>query len=86
MFWFLQHLRKLPDVAGWTEAGRNPLVSRAHERGDGQLDRGQFLGGGDRPPTGLSLGDRLMCMGYSQSMSFTYSVARSPRAVFCLAG
>src|SRR5262249_58019015 len=29
LFWFVQHLRNLPDLAGWTDADKAQLVSKA---------------------------------------------------------
>ena len=54
MFWFLQHLRNLPDVAAWSDAEKSQLVATGLGAGDGRVDRRQFRGGGACQPHRLS--------------------------------
>ena len=56
MFWFLQHLRNLPEVASWSDADKEPIGEREVGAGDGRVDRRQFLGGGDCAADRLSAG------------------------------
>src|SRR5437764_528287 len=46
LFWFLQHLRNLPDLGGWTDAEKSQLVSKAVWLVTLASIAGNFLAGG----------------------------------------
>ena len=74
MFWSLQHLRNLPELADWTDG-------RAHATGepgvycsDDQFDRRQFLGGGGCAADRLSARIAAGCVLYFLSIAAAYGV------------
>ena len=81
MFWYLQHLRSLPDLADWTEPAKTALASRAMII----VMVGSVVGNFLAALIARSLGYRrtivLMCLGYCAAIVFTYSVPRPHTAM-----
>jgi MFS family permease len=76
MFWYLQHLRNLPDVSGWEGAERDRLVSKALWLVMVASVIGNFFAGWIARWIGYRRAIALLCLGYFVSMYATYS---SPR-------
>ena len=76
IFWYMQQLRNLPDVAGWTDAERGQLVSKAMSLVMVSSIVGNFLAAALARRVWLSPDDRLLCLVYFVSMTVTYCVPR----------
>ncbi len=76
MFWFLQHLRLLPDVADWADAAKNQLALTAMALVMVMSIAGNFLAGALANRIGYRPAVVAMFLGYFAAMMFGYGVAR----------
>jgi len=76
MFWNLQHLRNLPELAAWTSAERERLVSSAFFLVILVSVGGNFFAGGLARWVGYRRGVSLMCLGFFLAMVGAYCVPR----------
>jgi MFS family permease len=86
MFWFAQHLRRLPDVAAWTDAELSQLASRGLMIIMFTSIAGNFLAAALARRLGYRWTIVLMCLGYSASMVLTYRTAREHGNLLCWLG
>ena len=86
LFWFVQQLRRLPDVVEWDAAAKNQLASQAMTIVMFSSIVGNFLAAAIARRLGYRLSIALMCLGYFISMLVTYSVERDHQSLlYCLA-
>ena len=83
-FWSIQHLRNMSDVADWTDAARNELVSQAFAVIMVSSIVGNFLAAALARRMGYRLSIALLCAAYFVSMTFTYSVPRTHEEMWFL--
>jgi hypothetical protein len=76
MFWHVQHLRTLPDVAGWTDGEKTRLVSAAFFLVIGVSVAGNFFAAGLAKFLGFRPAIAVMCVGFFLAMLGTYVVPR----------
>jgi MFS family permease len=76
-YWSLQHLRNLPDLAGWTEPEKTRFQSMALIFIMLTSIIGNFVAGGIARVLGYRKAIALMCMAYFLSMLWTYHVPRT---------
>lgn len=84
MFWYQQHLRNLPDIASWTDAEKNKLVSVALFSVMIASIVGNFSAAWLAKILGYRRAIALMCFGYFITMAYTYAVARDHRMLLIL--
>lgn len=77
MYWSLQHLRNLPDMAGWTEPEKIRFQSMALIFIMSASITGNFVAGAIARVFGYRKTIALMCMAYFLSMLWTYHVPRT---------
>jgi MFS family permease len=82
LFWYLQHLRNLPDLANWTEPQKSQLVSKAVWLVTAASIAGNFLAAGLARWLGYRRAIAGLCLGYFLSMTATYCVPRSHDALW----
>ncbi len=75
-FWYLQQLRRLPEVASWTDAERNQLVSQAMMVVMISSIVGNFLAAGLARKLGYRTSIGLLCLTYFGSMTAAYYTPR----------
>jgi MFS family permease len=75
-FWSLQHLRNLPDVAGWSDSERTQLASQAMTLLMISSIAGNFLAAGLATQFGYRRSIALLCVTYFVSMTVTYYAPR----------
>jgi MFS family permease len=84
-FWYLQQLRSMPDVAAWTEAERNKLISEALAVVMVFSIVGNFLAAGLARWLGYRRSIASLCLVYFVSMAVTYGVPRDHQQLwYCL--
>ena len=76
MFWSQQHIKSVPDVAGWTDAERQRLGSRCFFLIVFISIAGNFFGGWLSKLLGYRTAICLMCLGFFGAMFGTYVVPR----------
>jgi predicted MFS family arabinose efflux permease len=76
MFWVLQHVRSLPDVAGWTAAEKTRLASLTFFLMIGVSIGGNFFAGALARIVGYRWGICLMFVGFFAAMFGTFIVPR----------
>lgn len=76
MFWFLQHLRNLPDVLSWTDAQKSQLASQGLAVVMLASVVGNFLAAAIAGRIGYRLAVILMCLMYFVAMFLGYGVPR----------
>jgi MFS family permease len=76
LFWYLQHLRNLPDLAEWTEGQKSQLVSRVVWWVTLSSIGGNFFAGYLAKGLGYRRAIVCLCLGYALSMFGTYAVPR----------
>jgi MFS family permease len=76
MFWFLQHLRNLPDVAGFSSAEKNQLATTAMALVMVTSIFGNFAAATIAKRTGYRPAVVVMCFAYFAVMFFAYRVPR----------
>jgi MFS family permease len=84
LFWSLQHLRGLPDVAGWSQQQKDQYVSVAVFVGIAASILGNFLAAGLAKLLGYRRAIAVMCLGYFLSMLGTYCGPRDYRTLLAL--
>jgi MFS family permease len=72
LFWYVQHLRNLPDLAGWTDADRSQLVSAAVALVTVTSIAGNFLAALLARRLTFRRAIALLCLGYCLSLAATY--------------
>ena len=72
LFWYLQHLRNLPDLSGWTDAAKNRLVSEVVWLVIGSSIAGNFLAAWLARWLRYRRAIACLCLGYFLSMLVTY--------------
>jgi MFS family permease len=77
LFWYLQHLRNLPELDGWTEPQKSQLVSKAVWLVTATSIAGNFLAAVLARWLGYRRAIAGLCLAYFLSMAATYGVARS---------
>ena len=77
MFWHVQHLRSLPDVATWSDGARTRLVSSAFFLVIGVSIIGNFFAAWLAQRLGFRRAIALMCLGFFIATFGTYVVPRS---------
>jgi MFS family permease len=84
MFWHVQHLRNLPDVAAWSLADREQLVSKAFFLVISSSIAGNFFAGWMARNFGYRRSIAAMCAGFFVAMFSTFVTARThhPLLVF----
>jgi MFS family permease len=73
LFWFLQHLRNLPDLSGWTDADKSRLVSKALWLVIVASIAGNFLAALLARRLRYRRAIAVLCLGYFLSMLATYA-------------
>jgi MFS family permease len=76
LFWYLQHLRNLPDLGGWTEADKSKLVSKAVWCVILASVAGNFLAAGLARWLTYRRAISGLCLAYFLSIFATYCVPR----------
>ena len=76
MYWFQQHLRKLPDLAGWSDAAKKHLASNAMIVVMVASIVGNFAAAVAARLLGYRRAISLLCIAYFLAMFTTYSIAR----------
>ncbi len=76
MFWHPQHLRNLPELAGWTEAAKRQLVTKAFFAVVAVSIAGNFFAACLAKFLGYRRTILLMCLGFFLAFYGTYSVPR----------
>ena len=82
MYWFQQHLRKLPDVASWTDAAKKHLATNAMILVMAASIVGNFLAALLARLLGYRRAIALVCVGYFLSMAATYGWPRTHESLF----
>lgn len=77
MFWYMQQLRKLPDLSAWSEADKSQLVSKALWLVMLTSIVGNFLAAALARRLGYRRAIALICLAYFCAIVATYSVART---------
>jgi MFS family permease len=76
MFWFLQHLRNLPDVASWSDGEKSQLASQGLAVVMIASIAGNFFAAAIARLTGYRAAVVVMCLAYFVTMFFAYGVPR----------
>jgi MFS family permease len=85
MYWFLQHLRNHPDLAGWTDADKQQFASVAMVLVMVTSVCGNFVAGGIAKLLGYRRSIAWMCLCYFVAMYLTYRAELSyPVLFWCL--
>jgi MFS family permease len=82
LFWYIQHLRNLPDVSGWTDADKSQLVSKAVWLVTLSSIAGNFLAAWLARWLSYRRAIACLCCGYFLSMLATYCVSRDHEALW----
>src|SRR5436305_5397997 len=75
-FWYLQHLRNLPELGGWADASKNRLVSAVVWFVTAVSIAGNFVAAALARWQGYRRAIALLCLGYCLAMLATYAVPR----------
>jgi MFS family permease len=75
-FWYLQHLRNLPELRGWADASKNRLVSEVVWFVTAVSIAGNFVAAALARWQGYRRAIALLCLGYFLAMLATYAVPR----------
>ena len=73
LFWYIQHLRYLPDVSGWTDVEKTQLVTAAGFVVIGASIAGNFLAGLLARWLKYRVSIAILCLAYFASMTATYA-------------
>jgi MFS family permease len=76
VFWYLQHLRNLPDLESWTEPQKTALASAVMICVMASSIAGNFLAAFLARPLGYRKTIALMCLAYFALLVYTYSTPR----------
>jgi MFS family permease len=82
LFWYLQQLRNLPDLAGWTEPQKSQLVSRVVWVVMLSSIAGNFVAAGLARWLRYRRAIACLCLGYFLAMLATYGVPRGHDALW----
>ena len=82
MFWHAQHLRNLPELAGWTVPQREKLVANAFFLVIFVSIAGNFAAGAIAQWLGYRRSITFMCLGFFVSMFLTFSQPRGHEELF----
>lgn len=82
MFWYLQHLRGLPELADWTDSQRTQLLTAAMMVLMVSSIIGNFVAAAIARVIGYRRTIAWMCLGYFAAMFLAYSVERSCLSLF----
>ena len=82
MFWHAQHLRNLPELAGWSEPQRQRLVANAFFLVISVSIAGNFAAGALAKWLGYRRSIALMCLGFFSAMFLTFSQPRGHEELF----
>jgi MFS family permease len=82
MFWFLQHLRNLPDVATWSDAEKSQLASQGLALVMIASIAGNFFAAAIASWTGYRSAVVVMCLAYFTTMFFAYHVPRDHESMW----
>jgi hypothetical protein len=77
LFWYLNHLRNLPDLAGLDDAAMNQMVSKVGLYVTLISTLGNFVAAALAQWLGYRRAIALLCLGYFLSLFWTYSAPRS---------
>ena len=83
LFWSPQHLRNLPDLAGWTATRRNQLVSASFFIVITASIGGNFFAGWLARGWGYRRAIAGLCLGFFAAMLLTYATPRAHGALMC---
>ncbi len=86
LFWFVQHVRRLPEIADWAAQAKNDLASEAMTIVMFSSIVGNFVAAAVARYLGYRLSIILMCLGYFCSLLFTYSVEREYQSLLVCLG
>jgi MFS family permease len=75
LFWYLQHLRNLPELAGWSDAEKSQVVSRVVWLVTGTSIAGNFVAALLARWLKYRFAISLLCVAYFASMFMTYRAA-----------
>jgi MFS family permease len=78
LFWYLQHLRNLPELATWTDAEKAQLVSRMVWLVTGTSIAGNFVAALLARWLRYRTAIACLCVGYFLAMTATYAAPRGP--------
>jgi MFS family permease len=78
LFWYIQQLRNLPELADWSDTDKSQLVSKVVWLVIGASIVGNFLAGALARGMGYRRSIALLCVAYFLSMFATYCVPRDP--------
>src|SRR5262249_17873986 len=82
LFWYVQHLRNLPELSGWTDADKSRLVSAVVWLVIGASILGNFLGALLARWLKYRRAIAFLCLAYCLSMLATYSVPLTHEALW----
>ena len=82
LFWCSQHLRRLPELADWSDAQRSQFVSQAMIVVMFASIAGNFFAAAIARRLGYRTSIVLLCFGYFLSMAVAYSVPRGHETAF----
>ena len=80
-FWYLHHLRNLPELATWTAGERSELAATASGVVIGSSIVGNFVAAAIAQKFRYRRSISLLCLGYFTAMAVTYGVVREHSAV-----
>ncbi len=81
-YWYVQQLRSLPDVASWSDADRNKLVSEAMSLVMISSIAGNFMAAALARAFGYRRTIAFLCLVYFASMAVTYGTPRDHSAMW----
>ncbi len=82
LFWYLQHLRNLPDLSGWTDLEKSHLVSQVVWLVMLTSIAGNFLAAWLARRLGYRRAIACFCLGYFLSMTVTYAAPYGYKSLF----
>jgi hypothetical protein len=82
LFWYVQHLRNLPDLAGWTDAEKSQLVSRVVWLVTLSSVTGNFLAAWLARRFSYRRAIAGLCLGYCLALTATYGVPRDHQSLW----
>jgi len=86
MFWFVQQLRNLPEVAGWTDAAKNGLLTRGLSLVMITSIIGNFMAAALARRSGYRAAVVVMCLAYFVAMFTAYRVPRDYESMWLWLG
>ncbi len=82
LFWYLQHLRNLPDLSQWTDTAKNQLAGKVHWMVMIISVVGNFFAAALARWVGYRRAITILCAGYFTAMMVTYGTARTYQNLF----